>query len=1230
MQTTLLGVAIAIILALVAALVGPLLINWGNYRSVFEAEATRLVGVDVHVKGQIDARLLPSPRLVLHDIEIGHSASDGIRARSLNIEFALSPLLRGEWRATDLHLSGPQLHLGLDRTGRVKAPALTFGFKPDALTIDRLGIDGGKLILTDATNGKSVTLDHLYFNGQAASLVGPFKGEGGFTAAGDHFPFRIGTGRYNGDGTLKLHVNVDPVEHPLSVEADGNLSFGGGTPKFDGILNVRRLTGVGTQTAGKADQPWYIRGKLTATAGSALMENAEFQYGTEKRGVKLTGVANLTFGRSARFKAELSGRQLDLDGVLDGGHDTRAAPGAALRKLVAFAGNAFRPPIPMQIGVGIDAITLGGGSVENVRGDISTNASGWSLNDFEFRAPGYTQAKLSGRLTVLDKGGVTFVGPAAIDSNDPNALSAWLEGRAPPARQDLRPLSVRGDLTLSGEKIAFERLRAKFAQKTITGRFAYVFAAGKQPSKLDAALNAPELDLDVALGFGQALVKGSGLARPHDMTITADVGRATIAGIEGHGVSARVKVDADRWQIDRLAVADLGGASFSAGGNLTLTGSSPQGSLQLDLNAPDPAPVMTVLSRFAPATVKALERSTAEMAPAKLHAQLSIAGAAPSRAKLGVDGKLGKVSFALNGEAQVEPKEWRIGDMRVDGKLTADSGKALVVMLGLDRYVAVRDGPGALTLAAKGPATGKLHVSGRLTANGLEAKASGTANPFADSPSATLRAAVAHADLAPLRGPSGGEGTVPVAFVGRVALAGGELTFSKINATVAGANLRGTVAVSLDKPHRLKGALEADSMDGAGLIAGAIGMPAASTQKDGAWAWSSAPFGPGVFGDYAGQLALKIYRVALLPRLTAREFHASLNLGHGEMALDDMGAVLAGGKFSGSLSFKSGDDGLAAHGKFALAEAESASLLPAAARPPVTGALGLSVDLEGNGLSPVALIGSLHGTGKVTLDNAEFAGLDPHAFDTVTRAVDDGLPVKGDRISEVVRKALESGQLAVKRAEAKLAVNAGLVRLDDFSAECTAADLSLKSTLDLTDGTVDARLVLAGSKAGSDGRPDIFMALKGPAAAPVRNIDVSALTGWLTLRSVENQAKRLKALQQAAPAPMAERAQPQSQPEQPKNEPTDKRASIPAPDGAATDKPIGTLTTPPPKRQSIPLSKRPQRPKMDPTARREVIRRGVRAKPHRQRAPALPAPIDIHPLPVPEGAAPEASVSPQR
>jgi len=161
LQTTLLGLAIAIILALLAALVGPLLINWGGHRSLFEAEASRLIGLDVHVTGEIDARLLPTPRLTLHDIEIGSSSADKIRARALGIEFALGPLMRGEWRASEVRLAGPQISLGLDASGHVQAPNIAVGFNPDGLTIERLTIEDGKITLTDAANGASMSLDRL-------------------------------------------------------------------------------------------------------------------------------------------------------------------------------------------------------------------------------------------------------------------------------------------------------------------------------------------------------------------------------------------------------------------------------------------------------------------------------------------------------------------------------------------------------------------------------------------------------------------------------------------------------------------------------------------------------------------------------------------------------------------------------------------------------------------------------------------------------------------------------------------------------------------------------------------------------------------------------------------------------------------------------------------------------------------------------------------------------------
>jgi len=1175
LQTTLLGVAIALILALVAALVGPLLIDWGTYRALFEREASHLVGVDVRVAGPIEARLLPSPRLVLQDIAIGGGA-EKVRAHALGIEFALGPLMRGEWRASEMQLDGPQVSLGVDAAGHVQAPDLTVAFNPDALSIDRLSVENGKLTLRDAANGATVTLDRFWFNGEARSLLGPFRGEGAVTIGGDLYPYRVSAGRFGDDDTVKLHLNVDPVNHPMSIESDGTLTLAGGAPSFDGTVSLARPVGVAKRGGAEVTQPWHVSGRVKGTAKSALIDNLEFQYGSEDQALKLTGVADFQFGKRPSLNAVLSGRQVDLDHALVETDGTRPPPAGALRQLLAFASSAVSPSFPMKVGVGIDQLTLGGSAVQNFRGDISSSSGGWTLDRFEFRAPGFTQVKLSGKLA-MDGDHVSFTGPAEIDAGDPKALAAWLEGRGDVAQGDLRPLSLRGEVTLGSDKMAVERLKAEFERKSVSGRLAYSFAAGTKPAKLDAELNAADLDIDGALDFGKAMLAGSTIARPHDMTIAAEIGRATIGGFTARNASARVKVDGDGLQIDKLSVADLGGAAFSASGSIVTGPSTPQGNVRVDLDAPDPAPVIALLSRFAPQTAQTLGGAAPAMAPAKLHAAFTIEGpSGNTQGKLSVDGSLGKVRVALNGQGKVDPVALTAGNIQFTGKLDADDGKGLVAMLGLDRVAAASAGPGTLTVNASGPASGDLKIDTRLLAGGIEASAIGKARLFADTPSADFRANILRADIAPLRG--GARAPLPLTYSGRIALSGKDLTFSDINATLGGDPLRGKLAVTLDRPRRVKGEIEAVNADGAGLLASAIGLPASPPAADGHWTWSNEPFAGGFLGAATGEVALKARRAELLPGVTARELRATLRLGKDDLRFDDITANVAGGQFTGQVSFRAADAGLQLHGKFALAGANAASLLGSGARPPIAGSFGLSGDVSGTGLSPVALIGSLQGAGNVTLSDAQLAGLDPRAFDTVTRAVDQGLPVDAGRIGDVVRKGLDSGQFVVKQISAPLALSAGQVQLASTKASGQGADMTMSGNLDLTDGSVDARVILSGSGEAAGARPDIYTSLRGPFATPTRGIDLSALTGWLTLRAVENQSKKLQAIERERAAKM------DSPPQTP---------ALPQ----ASPMPLFPPISPPPQ------------------------------SPASELAPVLPAPVDIGRLPMPGALArPEASV----
>src|SRR5438128_11485369 len=176
-QTTLLGLSIAFIIALIAALIGPYFIDWNQFRPQFETEATRVVGAPVRVAGELDARLLPTPSLRLPSVVVGGANDLGkVRADKLDVEFSLSSLMRGEVRATELTINGMSLDLGLDPKGRIDWPASTGTLNLGSLAIDRLNLTG-RIALHDAASRGTLELSDIAFSGDVRSFAGQVRRE---------------------------------------------------------------------------------------------------------------------------------------------------------------------------------------------------------------------------------------------------------------------------------------------------------------------------------------------------------------------------------------------------------------------------------------------------------------------------------------------------------------------------------------------------------------------------------------------------------------------------------------------------------------------------------------------------------------------------------------------------------------------------------------------------------------------------------------------------------------------------------------------------------------------------------------------------------------------------------------------------------------------------------------------------------------------------------------------
>jgi large subunit ribosomal protein L24 len=1147
-QATLLSIAIALILALVAALVGPHFVDWNKYRAEFETQASRMTGLQIRVGGPIDARLLPTPSLNLSRIDITRGDEAGtLRARRLSIEFSLGSLARGEFKATDVILEGAEIAIALDRSGRLEWPAPSVGFDPEAISIERLDVRDSRILMADAASGYGVVLDKFEFTGELRSLAGPVKGQGSFYADGLHYPYRIGLSRV-GDERLRVRLNIDPIDRPLTADAEGFLSVENGKPRFAGSMTLARpLTRAPPGSTAEVLEPWRLTGKIDGNSSRAVIEQIEFQYGPDERPIRLRGDALVNFGGSPRITGVLSSPQVDLDRILALPEPQRRRPLAAIKAFADTFAGTQRLPIPLSLGVSIESLTLAGATLQRFSADVASGMDGWDIQQLELRAPGISHLAMAGHLGVAD--GISYAGGLRLASKDPRKLIAWLTDRPEGEVNAASSLSLDGDFRLGSDEVAVERLKASLDRMSVEGRLAYTWANDDRPARIEAAVTSPDIDLDRAHGLLQGLFDGTLFDMPREGLLSARIERATFAGVEARRADIGMRFDANGLNIERLALGDFGGVSLAASGDIDTRAQAPRGTIKLDLDARRVDGLAVLLERFSPQIAAELRRNAGRIAPAKLSAALTVgpgATVAESNGRFRIDGSAGPFRVALRGDANASSSDLTIANLarlraaRLDlgGEIETKDSAALIGFLGLDRFIVVGKGDGRASVTARGRFDGEMIVDGRLAADGLDAAGLGRMRLTGSrGASADIAVKLARANI---RSPRAGE-TIPAALSARVTLAeGAAVGLNDLSGTVAGTEINGRLTIGLAEAFSVGGELRLGALHMPSAVAAVVGLPAVS-----GGAWPTEPFERGLIGTVEGSVKLRVGRVALSPQLGITNMRGVLQFGQDTLALEEIDGSIAGGRVAGSITFERGEDGLSLDSHARFAGVSLAELLPGDGA--LTGRATIELDLQGTGRSPVALIGSLKGDGTFTVQDGQIMRADPAAFAAVIRSVDDGLAIDAIKVGERTEAALGNGALAVALAQGEIMVAAGQLRIANTAIRAKGAELAATLGLDLSGGAIDARLVLSGEPGSGtlEGvRPEIALALRGPFDAPKRLLDVAAFTSWLALRAIEEKDKRIDALQSGRelpvppaqplkPAPMVAPAPDKPQPQQP-------------------------------------------------------------------------------------------------
>lgn len=1113
MQTTLLGVAIAFIVALIAALVGPYFIDWSQFRPQFEAEATRIIGTPVRVGGKLDARLLPAPSLQLHSVVVGGANDLGkVRADKLDVEFSLGSLMRGEVRATELTINRMSLDLGLDAKGRIDWPASTGRVNLGSLAIDRLNLTG-RIALHDANSHSTLELNDIAFSGDVRSLAGSIRGDGNFMLSGTRYPFRISSGQGpDGNGT-RVHLNIDPGQRQFMADLDGVLNFDTRAPRFEGAVTLAAPPG---QKGKGNDPPWRVAAKIKTDYAAARLEQIEVSYGVEERALKLAGNGDIRFGASPLLRAALSARQLDADRFVN--RDNAAEPVRVLPALRSLTSVVPHLPIPAQIDFASEQVMLGGRPLQDIAAELQGGDKFWHLRKLEFRAPGATRVSLSeaGAKSVAPD---QFKAALSVESSDPEALLTWLQGRGDIAYRSQKPLRLRGDVTVAPEGFAIDTMKADIEGGTVEGRVAVSHRQAIHGSRIEAELKAERLDLDAATAFARSLAGAQG-EWPDEGKLSLDIGRATSAGQELSPLLARLAYSPTKISLEHLKIGQLESVTLDGAGNFDRANAT--GWFALNSSAASFGQLTSLIVPFSPALAARLNATGTSPGPARLKLALDlnrVAGQSDrvqARATADLDSPLLKGVTTITARPAIAAIQgidlaalWR-SDVGIESRLSSGQGRALLALLGLDRAVTVGDGPAQFEGSATGAWGSPLRLKAKISGTGLEAEAEGSAEPWAQEASASLSLKVGRADFGPLLDLKPADTLAQnIGLTSRVSLAGNRLTFDDLDSSVGGSRLRGRVAVTLGEEKEIEGEIGAEQLalgPAFALAVGAAGHDAAE------------PLGTGLAKGWRGRIAFQALR-GLLPGGSELQPVSGIIKSDGQsLTFDDIRGKIGGGEVTASMDARPGANGIALNASVQFSGVDGKALRYRNLAMP-TGRASMQMTLTSQGRSASALAGALTGSGTLTLEAARISGLDPRAFEVAVRANDSGQAKDDVRLKQIVESTLPVGALTIPSAQIPFTVRDGRLRVGATTLDGNGVRATVSGGYDIAADQADIRAALALTM--TTGRPEIQLLAVGTPDALTRSVDVAPLSSWLAVRAIDHETRRLDAIERGEPPPPA-------------------------------------------------------------------------------------------------------------
>jgi uncharacterized protein involved in outer membrane biogenesis len=1178
MNSFLLFLAGLVALAMSALFAAPYFVDWNDYRDVFEAQATKLIGRKVDVGGDVSLTLLPVPQLRFETINVADSKGNFdtpfAAVNSFTVWLSVPPLLRGNIEARSVEIDQPVLNLRIAKDGSgnwsdIRGEAVDMPFIPKDVAFNSVEISGATINFWHGGTEPDSVIEQLDGELSARSLQGPYKFNGQFSLEDKLRELRFSTGRPEENGEFRLKASLRSPETKETYSIDGGIRGLGAIPVFKGEFSSRLADGDEADKKQSDDKkagestPFEIKSRLFAGFTGAKFNEMEMVVTRNGKPQTVRGLLDVSFDKGLVVGGNFSSRWIDVDSWVGSGGDKPPKLNAVLSKLASELLSRSAGIREGSVKLFLDQVVLAGDLATKVQVTLSVADKKLELTRLSASLPGQNKLKLNGTIS-NDEGGASFKGPVSLNGSALSRLLRWAGiATEPSAATQPGEYSMQGDLSAGKDLLSLEKAEGNLFGSAFNGAFKYS-AVGD--GELSVTLKSERMDLARMLGSSASAKSLWGLFGSSEkdkestplgwlgkLHAAADVkiGAVSFSGLGESALDAKLTLAKGALDIRHMNLAAGSGASIQAGGRLTGLGDKPKGNLTLAIHADNGAGLASLGDFF---EISNIARSSPDRLAAMTPVQVTAAIRSMEQDKPGLyvhlEGSLGKSDLQAKMVLEGAPAKWSSNTLELQGSLSNKSGPELLQQLrphlkrrDLDAFTS---GTGSISLEAKGVANTGLQTNLILDAGGTNWTSQGmyrvqdNGNSFSGTTNILSHSTTAGLALIGVRG-APGHGSEPTSFAANVESTSDVVRFSDIKGKLGGATFSGDgqLDISKDRPT-LSTRIKADTASLPRLLAPIVSwnLNGQSLQEirgvsnvDGYW--PEVPFNTSFLDSADGSLTLEAESLQLTNGLVLDQARMQADLSEGTINVSVLDGGLHGGKFSanGKLMTRGGGMALEAKGTVKGLRLDRVTKTTAGGAL-VEAPTDISISLNGEGLTPRGLASGLSGNGKLELGAGKINGFSlgaAHAAASLAQSKKSEGGVDEAELGRRVVENLKNSEMSFSPINAPFKVSNGIVEFDKIALSDSDGRVTVASYLQLSTLELDSEWALQAAENTGGAKPRVSLIFSGALKDIGKiqpKIDTTGLARYVTIRKMEKDVERLENLDVSGKKPEAKSKSP--------------------------------------------------------------------------------------------------------